>query len=64
MKDLRLRRTEMKLTEREAGHIEGFAKALDMVYRKYANDTMCAKHYDPMTVNMDAKLLHSYAFDL
>jgi hypothetical protein len=50
-----------KLTEREAGRIEGYALALDQMLGVLA-ESKSGKSCDPMTV--DGATMHSYAFDM
>ncbi len=50
------------LSERDAGHIEGYATALQDILRAITGEDTCAKMYDPMTVREDR--ISSYAYDL
>jgi hypothetical protein len=52
------------ITEREAGFVEGYAKALETVMLQLTGDCFSAKSYDPMTVDLRAGVMHSYAFNL
>lgn len=54
----------MKLTEREAGFIEGYARALDAILLVLTGDSSSSKIYDPMTVDIEEGIMHSYAFNL
>lgn len=50
-----------KLTQREAGHIEGYARALADMLQVVAEE-IGGKSYDPMTVK--GATMHSYCFDM
>lgn len=52
----------MKLTERQKGHIEGYAQALTDIEFKLTGYNHCGKHYDPMTIVGENMM--SYAFDM
>lgn len=52
----------MKLTERQKGHIEGYAQALTDLEFKLTGHNGCGKHYDPMTIVGENMM--SYAFDM
>jgi hypothetical protein len=52
------------VTERQAGFIEGYANACDDLLGKLTGDRFSGKSYDPATVNLDAAIIHSYAFNL
>ena len=54
----------LSLTERQAGHIEGYAKALQDIQLAITGENTCAKSYDPATVKLDEGRISSYAFDL
>lgn len=54
----------MQIGEREAGFIEGAAWALADIMGRMTGDHPGAKSYDPMTVELRARMMHSYAFDM
>ena len=54
----------MKVSERQAGHLEGYAKALNDLLIDITGDSFSAKSYDPMTVDIKQGVMMSYAFDL
>jgi hypothetical protein len=53
---------EFRLTNREEGFLEGFAKACEQICYALTGDFGSAKSYDPLTV--DGTIMHSYAFNL
>jgi hypothetical protein len=52
------------MTNNEARYIEGYAAALQDIMYELTGDNGCAKSYDPMTVEEDRGIMHSYAFDM
>lgn len=52
----------MELSERERGHIEGYANALQDIMFKLIGHNTSSKSYDPCTI--DDNVIKSYAFDL
>ena len=54
----------VELSEREAGYIEGYAAALQRMLHDLTGDNGCSKSYDPMTVDLESGVMHSYAFDM
>ena len=54
----------MQLNERQAGHIEGYAAALQDIQARLTGGNWCAKRYDPATVEIDEGRIASYAYQL
>ena len=54
----------MDITLEEARNLEGYAQALQDMMWKLTGDNANSKSYDPMTVELGRRVIHSYAFDL
>ena len=54
----------MKLNERQAGHIEGYAAALQDIQLAITGENFSAKRYDPATVRLEEGRISSYAYNL
>lgn len=51
-----------KLTEKQVGYVEGYAKALNDVMHDLSGDPHIAKSCDPVRIEGD--YIYSYAFDM
>ena len=54
----------LKLDNLQASHIEGYAQALTDLMYNLTGDNPCNKSYDPMQIDLERQIMHSYAFDM
>jgi len=54
----------MNLTPEQARHIEGYARGLQDALALVTGECTSSKPYDPMTIDLDEGVIHSYAFNL
>lgn len=54
----------LTLSQKEADYIEGYAAALQELLLRLTGNNGCGKTYDPITIDLDKGIMHSYAFDM